>query len=212
METGQVIKGVFGGASERDALAQLTDFALVQATLAGNPRAAEVFFDRFSPAAERVICKLLPFSNAWDDALSETFERALTGMVKQGPDDKVRAWIMGIGANVAREYRRSSRRPHWQTADNDDIELAAEQVNLEAREAVRAVHSVCDKMQEQDAELVLLRWFSTIELTELAEMRGVSLATIKRHLVRAETTFFGLAAVEPKLVRWSERFTKIGVQ
>ena len=75
----------------------------------------------------------------------------------------------------------------------------------DTRLAARAVFEVCAGMDEADSELVLLRWFSSLDLAELAELRGVSLATIKRHVSRAEGMFFDAAAREPQLASWVQR-------
>jgi RNA polymerase sigma-70 factor (ECF subfamily) len=41
-----------------------------------------------------------------------------------------------------------------------------------------------------------------MELTEVAASCGVSLATIKRRLARAQASFVGAAAREPALLEW----------
>ncbi len=206
-----VLHALFGRPShvaELQALREMGDWALVQRVRDQDARAAEVFFDRFVHDIERVVCKTLPYPSAWDDAVSETFARALPKLAELGPEHKIRAWLLGVAANVAREHRRAARRPHWETAREDGPESVAPGSQPDAREAISAVHDLCARMAEGDAELVLLRWFSTLELTELAEMRGVSLATLKRHLSRAECTFFEMAANDARLAEWSARLQR----
>ncbi len=191
-------------------MAALGDWELVQRVRDEDPRAAEAFFDRFVGDVERVVCKTLPYPSSWDDAVSETFARAWSKLGTLLPNDKVRAWMLGVAANVAREQRRAARRPHWQPELDEGAAPVsiAPGASVEAREAVHAVFEICARMSESDADLVLLRWLSTLELTELAELRGVSLATLKRHLVRAEHIFFEMAAADARLEAWSNAMTQ----
>lgn len=202
-----VLRLLFGPRSDASALADASDAELARRVCAGESRAAALFFERFAPTIERVICKTLPYPTEWEDAVAEVFSRALGQLATLGPDDKVRSWMVGIAANVAREFRRKSRRPQWQIAGDDMPEVHAHVVDDETRQAARAVFDICASMDENDAELVLLRWFSTMDLNELAELRNVSLATIKRHLSRAEVSFFDLAANEPRLATWVTRIS-----
>jgi RNA polymerase sigma-70 factor (ECF subfamily) len=49
-----------------------------------------------------------------------------------------------------------------------------------------------------------LRYIDGMELTAVAQACGVSLATIKRRLSRAQVTFSALAARQSVLVEWLE--------
>ncbi len=201
-----VLRMLFGRPAPSALSPDATDAELVARVLAGETLAASMFFERFAPVVERVICKTLAHDAEREDAVSEVFARALAGLSALPSDAKVGGWMVGVAANVAREFRRKSRRPQWQTQGRDSVpEMLASLADDDTRFAARAVFEVCARLDEADSELVLLRWFSSLDLAELADLRGVSLATIKRRVSRAESIFFEAAAREPHLASWVQR-------
>ena len=75
----------------------------------------------------------------------------------------------------------------------------------EAREALRQTYAVLERMPADERIAFCLRFMEGMELTETAEACGVSLATIKRRLVKAQQKFVAAAGADPLLREWIRR-------
>jgi RNA polymerase sigma-70 factor, ECF subfamily len=64
------------------------------------------------------------------------------------------------------------------------------------------VYRVLDALDTDQRIAFALRFVAGMELTEVAASCGVSLATIKRRLSRAQINFAALAKREPALAEW----------
>ena len=60
------------------------------------------------------------------------------------------------------------------------------------------------QLSDTATAMFLERGFDAVRVTEVAAACGVSLATTKRRLTRAETRFAELARSEPSLTDWME--------
>ena len=71
-------------------------------------------------------------------------------------------------------------------------------------EALRSLYKVLDRLGVDDRMALVLRFATGMTLTETAQACGVSLATIKRRLSRAEKALLRWAETEPALAGWLE--------
>jgi RNA polymerase sigma-70 factor (ECF subfamily) len=76
------------------------------------------------------------------------------------------------------------------------------QPDLEASEALRTTYRLLSSLNIDEQIAFTLRFIEGMELREVAGACGVSLATTKRRLVRAEARFLALARLEPSLAQW----------
>ena len=74
--------------------------------------------------------------------------------------------------------------------------------DFEGSQAMQAVYRVLGKLDTDQRIAFALRFVAGMELTEVAASCGVSLATIKRRLSRAQSSFATAAALEPALADW----------
>jgi RNA polymerase sigma-70 factor (ECF subfamily) len=77
----------------------------------------------------------------------------------------------------------------------------------ETSEAVRATYAILAKFPADERLAFSLRFVSEMQLTEVADACGVSLATVKRRLARAEKRFVEAAKSHPAL---SDRMARGG--
>ena len=71
-------------------------------------------------------------------------------------------------------------------------------------EALRAVYVILDETAPEDRAAFTLRYLEGMELTEVAEACGCSLATVKRRVSRAQVALFDAAKQHPLLCAWLE--------
>lgn len=190
------------------------DRALVAALVAGHPGAPAALFDRYGAHVQRVLASALGVDQELPDLLHEVFAQALGSVAKLEDPERLKAWLTRIAVFTARGCIRRRRRWRWirflePTALRDVPDGPAP---FEAREALAAIYDLLERLPTRDRLLLSLRLVGGMELTEVAAACGVSLATAKRHLARAEARFLELARSDPVLSerleespRWRQR-------
>lgn len=180
------------------------DAALAEALRARNPTAQTELFDRYGGHIQRVLTNIMGFDAELPDLLQEVFARALNSIATLSDGAKLKAWLSSVAVFTARGCIRSRRRRRWLGLATPERlnRHTAPNVSEELREAVRATYEVLATMPADERIVFTLRHISGLELTELADTCDVSLATIKRRLVRARARFLALARHRPALRTW----------
>lgn len=181
--------------------------ALVEALRANHPGAKAVFFQRYVERVERIITHVLGFDAELADVLQEAFAGALTSIHRLDDAAALEPWLCSVAANTARKVLRGRARRRWlrrfvSSDEEERYEPAGAGVDVEARRALRGVYAVLSQLPADERIAFALRFIDGMELTEVASACRVSLATIKRRLVRAERRFLANARNYPELSQW----------
>ena len=173
----------------------LTDAALVAAVRAGDRACTLELYRRFTGDAERMLVRIGGFLPERADLLHDVFVRALENLGSLREPASVRSWIMGIAIRRAREHLRSRRRAPAFT----DVDAHAGALDGEVAMELRRVYALLARLDPDDCVAFTLRRIEHRELADIAEACGVSLATIKRRIARAERDFTAMALEDPFL-------------
>lgn len=182
------------------------DAALVDAARRGSQEASRQIYERYAPHIERTLSRLLGATAELPDALQDVFAVAFRRLGEVHHAEGLRPWLVQIAVLTARGRLRARRRAWWLMFLGFDesaappAETSAE--HEEAVEALRATYSVLDRMPVDDRIVFSMRYLEGMELQEVAKGCGVSLATVKRRLGRAETRFLAAAQRMPALTPW----------
>lgn len=179
---------------------------LVRALKAGEPWAPAALFNRHAPDVQRVLVRVLGIDPELQDLIQDVFLAALEGIGRLDDPDRLRSWLVGICVHIARHRIRSRRRRWWMIlVPHDKLpQPIAEPVDASERETVRATYRVLDQLHPDDRIVLALRLLEGMDVMDVAEAAGVSRATIKRRIARAQARFRFLAAAEPALQEWAE--------
>ncbi len=182
------------------------DADLVAALRAGHPAAPTVLFDRHAPRVQRVLVRTLGFDPEIPDLVQEVFVRALQRLDGLRDGASLSGWLSGIAVFTARETIRRRARWRWlRFLPREELpEVEAPQAGPETSEALRSLYAVLEELSADERIAFALRYVEQMELTEVAEACGVSLATLKRRLARAESRFVAIARRHPALEDWIE--------
>jgi RNA polymerase sigma-70 factor (ECF subfamily) len=178
------------------------DAALVRGAREKNPAAMTALFDQHAPYVRRVLGSVLGPSIDLADLLQDTFEQAFRSLDRLEQPERLRPWLRTIAVHTARGHLRARRRRSWLSffAPERLPEPSVSHPAMDpATERAAAVYRVLDAMPEDERVPFCLRWVEELELTECAELAGVSLATVKRKLDRARQRFVSLCASDPSL-------------
>jgi RNA polymerase sigma-70 factor (ECF subfamily) len=181
-----------------------SDEALVSALRDGRADAAATFFDRYAVHVRRVLARVLGPDPDLLDLVQDVFVTALESIHKLDEPRALRAWLTQIAVFSART--RIRRRTRWRflrfvpSDELPDLPLAA--IDYDGSEALRAVYRVLARLETDDRIAFALRFIEGMELADVASSCQVSLATIKRRLSRAQSSFREAARPEPALAEW----------
>jgi RNA polymerase sigma-70 factor, ECF subfamily len=184
-----------------------TDAALVAALRANRADAGKTLFKRYGKDVERVLFRVLGPDVELADLLHDVFVAALTSIDQVRDPNALRGWLTGIAVRKARKCIVKRRR--WRIiqyfSPMDMPESEARVTPTEVSEALRCTYEVLGKLPADERLAFALRHIDGMELTAVAAACGVSLATIKRRLSRAHTTFVALASEHSVLAEWVAR-------
>jgi RNA polymerase sigma-70 factor (ECF subfamily) len=105
-------------------------------------------------------------------------------------------WLMRIAINLEKDHWRNRRMQFWRHTRTNSVDLdeasdwlpsgerSAEQKML-AREQVGHVWKAVEKLSARQRTVFLLRYVEDQELSEIAQVTGLSEGTVKAHLSRA---------------------------
>ena len=181
-----------------------SDVALVAALQAGRHDAAAVLFDRYGRLVARVLARVMGSDPEIPDLIQDVFVAALSSVRRLEEPDALRQWLTSIAVFVARGKIRS--RTRWRflrlTPFDELPDTSSWPVPIEASEALRCTYRLLEELPANERIAFALRFIGQMELTDVARACGVSLATIKRRLVRAQKKFSHMARRHPVLAEW----------
>jgi RNA polymerase sigma-70 factor (ECF subfamily) len=204
--TSKLIRVVRGNAEASDRPRGDDCHELVRALRAGEPWAERALLRSEAAHVERLLMRILGYRAELDDLVQEVFIRAFARIGTLREPESLRPWLGSIAAFVAREAIRRKRRRRWLVflPAEECVELPTNSASFEARTALRVFYQVVDAFPADERIAFTLRFVEGMELTEVAEVCQVSLATIKRRLKRASDDFYVRGRARAELVDWFE--------
>lgn len=180
------------------------DTAVVEALRAGQAAGGAALYDRHREHVRRVLLRLLGPDTELRDLVQDVFVSAIDSIHRLEEPEKLKAWLAGIAVFRARAEIRARQRRRWFPLfrQEDLPECEAQVATPEIGEAVRATYQVFDKLGADERIAFALRFVDGMELVEVARVCEVSLATIKRRLLRAQLKFVNIARSYPALSEW----------
>jgi RNA polymerase sigma-70 factor (ECF subfamily) len=178
--------------------------ALVEALRSGHPGAVAVLYERYAAAVHRTLRSALGPDPDLPDLLQEVFLRALDSIGQLESHERLRSWLGGIAVFSARGLIRRRARRRWLSLFSPQRVASTELAppSSEARLALREVYELLDRLPLNERMAFALRIIDGMTLPDAAEACGVSLATFKRRLSRAERAFLEGAERRPLLQPW----------
>jgi RNA polymerase sigma-70 factor (ECF subfamily) len=107
-------------------------------------------------------------------------------------------WLMRIAINVQKDHWRNRRMQFWRHTRTNAVDVdeasdwlpsgeSSPEQQLLARERVKAVWRVVEKLSGRQKTVFLLRYVEEMEISEIARSAGLSEGTVKAHLSRASS-------------------------
>lgn len=163
------------------------DVRLAEGLRAGSAQAVAAAWDRYHPLVRRLLLRSLGPSADVDDLVQDVFITLFRRVVDLRDDSALRSFLVGIVVRTAKSELRRRRIRRWVTLTPTGAlpELAVPEMDHASRQALSHLYAILDKL-DSDARLAfVLRHADGLELTDVADALGCSLATVKRKLAKA---------------------------
>jgi RNA polymerase sigma-70 factor (ECF subfamily) len=179
----------------------------VARALAGDMAAFERLVQHYQKAVYNLAYRMLGNAADAEDAAQETFLRAYASLGSYQATRKFGVWLLSITAHwcIDRLRRRKVVSLEMQfdmsllggTTDGPEREVLA-------REHQREVQARLAALPEAYRLIVVLRYWHDLSYTEIAEMTGLSLSTVRMRLFRARRLLAAAYEATPTLPRPTE--------
>jgi RNA polymerase sigma-70 factor (ECF subfamily) len=159
------------------------DAELIGAWRGGDEGAAAELVRRHTPALARFMAAWGARGDDLDDVVQEAFIRAFRGMDRFREEASFRTWLFTIGANVARDVgRQSRRRPILSLADHDVPAAGGNpEEHAEAEEALHRLEHAVEQLPPMQRKVFLLRAQQGLDYEEIAAGLKTSVGAARVH-------------------------------
>lgn len=166
-----------------------------------DPRAAGLIWDRYAHTVRGILCHTVGPRAEIDDLMQEVFVGLFKSIDAIRDPNALKSYLVGIALRAAKTMLRKRRVRRWlHLTDTGELPEASSPVeDPRARAAVRRLYSLLDELDDRDRMAFVLRYAEGYELTEVAASLGVSLATAKRSIARAEGFVLNRARTDERL-------------
>jgi RNA polymerase sigma-70 factor, ECF subfamily len=165
---------------------RLADEDLMPLIADRDPQAFEVFYDRHGGAAYSLAYRIVGNRNTAEDVTQEAFISIWrSGARYDRTRGSVRAWTLGIVRNRAIDaLRRNAGKAPKLSFDDDAIlesRPAPDFTDDEAlrRDEARQVRGALSELPDEQSKVIQLAFFGGFSHSEIAEMLGMPLGTVK---------------------------------
>jgi len=167
-----------------------TDFELLNALAAQDPRAGLALYDRLIRIVEWTISRVMGQRGSdHEDLVQSAFEQIVDSLHRRryARDCSLTSWASAISCHIALNALRSRRRQRL-LGEKTHSELPPARADLEnqlaARQALERIRGELSRMNQARAEVLVLHEVNGLELTEIAQVLGISLAAAQSRLSR----------------------------
>jgi RNA polymerase sigma-70 factor (ECF subfamily) len=133
------------------------------------------------------------------DLLHDVFVRALEGIGELKNPRALKSWLIGIALFIAKDWLRRRKRIGSPVEPERAADRAGTSAPPDAVEAVRSLHALLDRFNEDDRAVFVLRVLEGMNLNEIAEACDLTISTARRRVLRAEDRFWRLLPGYPAL-------------
>ncbi len=145
----------------------------------------------------RVLLLLVRNADTADALTQECFVHAFEKRASFRAESRMETWLLRIAVNLARDHARNRRASFWKrligfsdtSPENVPVEFPDQQPSAErvllARRQLEAVWAIAAELPARQRTIFLLRFAEEMELSEIADVLGLKVGSVKTHLFRA---------------------------
>lgn len=164
-------------------LSSFADGQLMQEIERGNGKAFDLLYERYADKLYRYLYRLLGNDTAKaEDFLQEVFLKVLKSAANFDHTKSVSTWVYTIATNLCRnDWRNTTNRRRlmhtfepWEHFPDKTV-----QDNIDDRYRSKALRQVIEALEQQDREILQLRFQQELSIREIAAIAGLPEGTVK---------------------------------
>ncbi|MFN0056609.1 MAG: RNA polymerase sigma factor [Planctomycetales bacterium] len=161
----------------------IEDATLVNRCLGGDPDALRAFVERYQGNVFGLCFRMLGHRQDAEDVAQDSLIRALRHLAGWDPARPIVPWLLGIAANRCRTWlaKRALRPPHRELLD----ELGDDQSLVDQLGLAEELHLALNQIREEYRLCFVLYHQNELSLTEISQIVGSPVGTVKTWLFRA---------------------------
>jgi RNA polymerase sigma-70 factor (ECF subfamily) len=171
----------------------MTDAELVRRTLAGEFAAYEELVRRWAPRITALCHAQAGRGGAAEDLAQETLLRGFRALGTLAEPDKFGSWLFGIALRTCRDWLKSRQRSEVRISelardaplDFLDARCVIPDQEAEIREEQATLMAEVEALPCELREVLMLFYYDDLTYREMAQLLGVSSATVNARLTRA---------------------------
>jgi len=172
----------------------MSDSELVRQTLAGRPEAYEQLVRLWAGRITALCHAKVGRADVADDLAQETFLRGYRALASLTAPEKFGAWLCGIALRICLDWFKGKQRLQIPFsalgADHNPEELLcsrphSDQVRVDQEDEGQKILAAVEDLPEECRKVVMLYYYQDLTYRDLAQLLGVSPATINARLTRA---------------------------
>lgn len=167
---------------------EVDDAILVQAAQSGDVTAFEEIVRRHQAAVYRVGLRMLGSRADAEDVTQDTFVRAWRGLGRFRAHNALSTWLYRIVTRRCLDTIAARRPTEQLEAASADPNARDPATVVEEHARVEAILRAVTELPADQRAALVLREFEGLAYTELAEVLGISIASVKGRLHRARLT------------------------
>ena len=183
-----------------------SDADLVNGLKAGDAWARAMLLDRFGVLVERLVRRILGSERHTDiaDVVHDAFVAVFSAVHTLKSPEALVSWMQSVAAHTACKAIRRRKARAWLRfmAPEDLPDRSVRPPSEETVEAHDRTYRLLEHFSATDRAVFALRFIDGMPLADVAAACGISLATAKRRIARAERRFVALALRDPVLAAW----------
>lgn len=185
-----------------------SDAALVACMRRDPERGLMLLFDHYSDDVERILYRIFGPSADAEKVLYDVFIAATSSIHELRDENALKSWLTNIAVQKA---HRLIRKRKLQRLMSRVVPLErfnrATQPSRDVSAVVRQSHQLLWRLPAAEHIAFALRQLEGMDLFGIALVTGVSIATVKHRLTRAQRAFADLAQRDATLAEWLVRGT-----
>lgn len=172
----------------------MSDGDLVRQTLAGRPAAYEELVRRWSGRVTALCHARVSRGGVAEDLAQETLLRGYRALSSLADPEKFGAWLCGIAVRACLDWLKARERSQVNFSalgvDRDPEQLGNhaarfDEPPLEREEETQKLMAEVEALPEECREVLMLYYYQDLTYRDLAQLLGVSTATVNARLTRA---------------------------
>jgi len=174
--------------------------ALVQGLMDKQEWAAAALWTRFGALVYRIADRALGSPHEAEDLTQDVFLCVFNKIATLRDPDALRSFVVSVTIRTVKWKLRRRRLRRWvhltETGTLPDLPVRG----VDAEQALQRFYRLLDKLRVDDRVVFVLRRVDGMQLQDVADATGHSVATVKRRLCRADAALSRLMEGEPLIV------------